>query len=184
MNANDERVLLLHARSMDKQTLAQIYDQFSSPVFRYAYRLLGDEGLAEDCVADTFDRFLTSLARGGGPQDYLQAYLFRMAHNWIVDYYRKQESTKTVELEDGMASTHHTQDLVSTRWEQSHLRKLVLRLPDEQRQVVILRYLEEWPLEKVAETMNKTIGAVKAMQHRALASLQRLWEDTTRGKND
>jgi len=184
MNATDERILLQRARSLDQKTLAQIYDHFSSPVYRYAFRLLGDTGLAEDCVADTFDRFLTSLAQGGGPQKYLQAYLFRTAHNWVVDFYRKQESTKMVELEDGLASSHNTQDQVSSRWEQSHLRKMVLKLPDEQRQVVILRYLEEWPLEKVAETMNKTVGAVKAMQHRALASLQRLWEDTTEGKNE
>jgi RNA polymerase sigma-70 factor (ECF subfamily) len=59
-----------------------------------------------------------------------------------------------------------------------------MRLPDDQRQVVILRYLEEWPVDQIARVMNKTEGAVKAMQHRAIVSLKRLWNEQAEGTND
>ena len=80
---------LLLATMIETQTLAEIYDQYSPGLYRYAMRLLGDVQLAEDCVAETFSRFLRVLHAGGGPREYLQAYLYRVAHNWITDQYRR-----------------------------------------------------------------------------------------------
>ncbi len=72
------------------QALAEIYDRYSPGLYAYAMRLLGDACLAEDCVSETFARFLKSLRAGQGPEAYLQAYLYRIAHNWITDHYRRQ----------------------------------------------------------------------------------------------
>jgi RNA polymerase sigma-70 factor (ECF subfamily) len=82
-----ETDLIQRARQYDRQALAQIYDLYSPGLYRYAMRLLGDQSLAEDCVSETFSRFLQALRGRKGPQNYLQAYLFRMAHNWIADQY-------------------------------------------------------------------------------------------------
>jgi len=85
-----EKKLLKLARRFDQQTLGEIYDQYSPGLYRYAMRLLGNVDLAEECVAETFSRFLHALRGGGGPQDHLQAYLYRVAHNWITDQWRRQ----------------------------------------------------------------------------------------------
>jgi len=184
MNALDERVLLQRARTLDQHALAEIYDHYNTPVYRYAFRLLGDAQLAEDCASETFNRFLTAISRGGGPQDYLQAYLYRVAHNWVVDHYRKVSSTQVIALDEEMVAHQNTSDLADDHLERSRLRNLVMRLPDEQRQVVILRYLEGWQVDQIARVMKKTEGAVKAMQHRAIASLKRLWNEQLEGTND
>ena len=85
-----DQALLQRARHFDQQALGEIYDTYSPRLYRYAMRLLGEVELSEDCVAETFSRFLHALHGGGGPTDYLQAYLYRVAHNWITDQYRRQ----------------------------------------------------------------------------------------------
>ena len=87
---NSEKKLLRQAKKLDQHALAAIYDQYSPGIYRYAYRQCGDAFLAEECVSETFSRFLQVLSRGGGPKDHLQAYLYRIAHNWITDQFRKQ----------------------------------------------------------------------------------------------
>src|SRR5512140_358374 len=81
--------LLRRARLLEEQALAEIYDRWSPGLYRYALRLMGDADLAEECVSDTFRRFLEIVKNGRGPRDYLQAYLYRTAHNWVTDQYRR-----------------------------------------------------------------------------------------------
>ncbi len=184
MKTPPDQDLLQRARQLKTEALADIYDQYSTPIFRYAFRLLGDADLAEDCVAETFNRFVTSLAQGGGPQNHLRAYLYRVAHNWIVDHYRSRANTDWVDLKEDIAAEMDTAHEAQQQLEKLELRQLLMRLPYEQRQVIVLRYLEEWPAEEVAESMNKTIGAVKALQHRGIAALQRLWDEQSEGKHE
>ncbi len=155
--------LLEGARRLNERALAEVYDRYSPGVYRYAWRLLGDEDLAEECVAETFSRLLNALARGDGPRQHLQAYLYRVAHNWITDYYRRGEAG-ALPLDGELRVSG---DLDPPR--------LVANRP-EQRQVIVLRYLEDWPLAEVAQAMQKPVGAVKALQHRALQALRR-WLD-------
>lgn len=76
-------------RQFDPQALGEIYDCYSPAVYRYAVRLLGAPDLAEECVAEVFNRYLNALRRGQGPNDNLRAYLYRIAHNWITDRWRR-----------------------------------------------------------------------------------------------
>ena len=92
-DTSTEKDLLQAALSFNQKALAQIYDLYSPELYRYAARFLGDPCVAEDCVADTFSRFLETIHGKRGPKDYLRAYLFRIAHNWIVDHYRKNGNT-------------------------------------------------------------------------------------------
>jgi RNA polymerase sigma-70 factor (ECF subfamily) len=94
----DEVTLLQQARQFDEEALAEIYDTLSPAIYAYAMRLLGDVDLAEDCVAETFSRFLHAVSSGGGPKNYLKAYLYRVAHNWITDRYRHARPETPLEL--------------------------------------------------------------------------------------
>src|SRR5512146_2939232 len=84
-----DKELIKRAHSLEDQALTEIYDRWSPGLYRYALRLLGEADLAEECVADTYSRFLQILRDGGGPREFLQAYLYRTAHNWITDHYRR-----------------------------------------------------------------------------------------------
>ena len=172
----NEQELLQQASWMNTQALAEIYDTYSPGIYRYGMRLLGDMSLAEDCVAETFARFLKSLQERRGPRDNLQAYLYRIAHNWIVDHYRKNGNT--VELSDAFQSEADVpEEEAAKRIRQKKVRKAIRHLTPDQQQVITLKYLEEWSNEEVARVLNKPVGAVKSIQHRALKSLYRLLEE-------
>lgn len=165
--------LLLRARRLDSQALAQVYDQYSPGLYRYALRLLGDPSQAEDCVAETFSRFLGALRDGKGPRDHLQAYLYRIAHNWITDQFRRERAVEELD-ENIAASAQGPEEAASVRIQQAHLREAIRRLTPDQQQVVALKYLEGWENEQIALTLGKPVGAVKSLQHRALAALHKI----------
>ena len=170
--------LLEQVQRFDEQALAEVYDQFSPGIFRYAVRLLGDANLAEECTAETFYRFLKALHHGNGPKDHLQAYLYRVAHNWITDYYRRNLPDISVDS-DRLAETESDRqpdplEAAAQAQEQQRVRAALAGLTSDQRQVIILKYLEDWNNEQIAQALDKPVGAIKSLQHRALESLRRL----------
>lgn len=174
MNTPGEDELLTGARALDLSSLAAIYDRYSPGLYTYALRLLGDACLAEDCVAETFSRFLKGLRAGGGPERHLQAYLYRVAHNWVTDFYRRQPPPPLDLNEEWQAeASAQPESQVDRRMEAERVRFALRSLTPDQRQVVILRFYEGWSNVEVAAAVEKSIGAVKALQHRALAALRK-----------
>jgi RNA polymerase sigma-70 factor, ECF subfamily len=172
-SVSDEQELLRLASQLNTNALAEIYDSYSPGIYRYAMRLLGNDILAEDCVAETFARYLKVLQERRGPCDHLRAYLYRIAHNWIVDVYRSGEST--CELSEIIRSeTDAPEDEAIQRLRQKQVREAIRCLTPDQQQVIALKYLEEWSNEEVARVLKKPVGAVKSIQHRALRSLEKL----------
>lgn len=168
-------LLNTNATTIDKTALANLYESHSPGIFRYAYRLVGDTNLAEDCVAETFSRFIQAVWHGKGPEENAKAYLYRIAHNWITDYYRRQP-LPSIELNENMHVDPFGDPIREYTQVQNRerLRAALLRLSPEQRQVIQLRFLEEWSYEQVAAALGKNIDATRALQHRALAALRRL----------
>lgn len=167
-----EQELLKLASQRKTSTLAEIYDTYSPGLYRYAMRLLGDTTLAEDCVAETFARFLKSLQRQQGPHDHLQAYIYRIAHNCIVDSYRNHE--QICALNEGLECEQVTEEEAARHIRQKQIRNAIRSLTPDQQKVISLKYLEDWNNEEIAEVLRKPVGAVKSIQHRALVSLKKL----------
>ena len=175
MKNSPDQALLERAKRFEAQALEEIFDTFSQGIYRYAYRLLGDEDLASECMSETFSRFLAALKRDSGPNNYLQAYLYRIAHNWVTDYYRSKAppsvSLDTVALADTSGEPHL---IFSEKAGSQQLRQALALLTPEQRQVIVLKYLEDWRNAEIARTLHKPIGAIKALQHRGLEALRRI----------
>ena len=168
-----EKELLEAALRFEQKALAQIYDLYSPELYRYAARFLGDPSVAEDCVADTFSRFLKAIRNRRGPKDYLKAYLYRIAHNWIADYYRR--APDIVELKDTQPDNSKSpEEEASLRIRKAQTREAILQLTPDQQQVIALKYLQGLDNEEVAQALHKPVGAVKSLQHRALARLEKI----------
>ncbi len=171
---NIETRFLERARCNDVIALGEIYDCYSPGVYRYAMRLLGDVELAEECVAETFSRFLKALHNGGGPKDFLQAYLYQVAHHWITDYYRRSPVPALPLDEELVNDQDDPAKTAAENIDRERVRAALLQLTPEQRQVVVLKYLEGWENEAVAGQLEKPVGSIKALQHRALDALRRM----------
>jgi RNA polymerase sigma-70 factor (ECF subfamily) len=175
MRNNPDQAIIERARRFESQALEEIFDKFSPGIYRYAYRLLGDDVLAQDCMSETFSRFLVALKRESGPDTFLQAYLYRIAHNWVTDYYRSTVPA-SLPLDDQVIAdpAGEPHQMVADGIESQQVRAALTLLTPDQRQVIVLKYLDDWENEAIAQALNKPIGAVKALQHRALAALRRI----------
>ncbi|MEN8242475.1 MAG: sigma-70 family RNA polymerase sigma factor [Chloroflexota bacterium] len=175
-----EKQLIKEAKRFDQAALAEIYDRYQVELYRYAYRQLGDQNQAEDCVSETFSRFLKALHSNKGPRDHLRAYLFRIAHNWITDQYRRKPPPE-LPLEDEVLPSKAAgpEEKAFLNIEQKTIRVALELLTAEQRQVIMLKFLEGWKNKEIAAALDKPVGAVKALQHRGLASLNRILSSNT-----
>ena len=170
-----DTMTLASARPLGKRDLIEIYERFSPALYRYAVRLLGDRETAEDCVSETFSRLLQAVRGGAGPKENVQAYLYRIAHNWVIDYYRRHQEQSASPAIDEIIDIHsNPSQMVSDRHEQERVRSAILRLSPEQQQVIALRFLEEMSHEDTAAMLGKTTEATRALQYRALASLRHM----------
>ena len=176
MNKDEE--LIRRAYHLDGQALAEIYDTHSEAIYRYAMRLLGDINVAEDCVSETFTRFLAALKKGKGPREHLKAYLFRIAHNWITDYYRRAApETEPIKDELYLAASDNPAKTAFQNMQLEQTRAALKKLTPDQREVISLKFFEGWGNAEIAAAVDKPIGAVKSLQYRGLAALKRILLD-------
>ncbi len=168
---------LVAARRLEEDALEAIYDAFSDELYRYAYRLIGDQQAAEDLVAETFYRFLRALHGGGGPREHLRAYLYRVAHNLAVDGHRRGHG-EVLGLPENVAALPSEDDPSSAaerNIQAEAARAALWRLAPEQRQVIVLKFLQGWSNREISSAIEKSVGAVKALQHRGLNALRRMF---------
>jgi RNA polymerase sigma-70 factor, ECF subfamily len=163
-----------NVEQLNKQELVEIYESLSPRLFRYAMRLLGDQDHAEECVSETFSRFLNAVKNGGGPKDNVQAYLYRVAHNWITDFYRKRPPEEVIEERLPADPAESPVVVVAKDQQRERVRIALLCLPGEQRMVILLRFYEQWPHEEIAAALGKSVEATRALQHRAVVGLRKM----------
>jgi RNA polymerase sigma-70 factor (ECF subfamily) len=170
-----DQELLTLAKQFDQDALAEIYDRYSTALFRYAYRIVGSQQIAEDCVSETFIRFLKSLQAGRGPRENLRGYLYRIAHNWITDQFRRQKPVNGLEDYEEVleADSGGVEDSVIGSETAHQLRRYLGRLKADQQQVIALKHLEGMSNKEVAEIMGRNVGSVKALHSRGLNNLRK-----------
>jgi RNA polymerase sigma-70 factor (ECF subfamily) len=173
-----ESLLIERAKDYDERALTELYQRHADAIFRYIYHRVGVRDLAEDLVADVFVRAMEGLPAYQDTGSPFKAWLYRIAHARVVDYYRRQEVRRTMPLDEQIAVSGKADpdELVADRDEARRIWAVLPELTDEQQQVVSLRFIAGFSTAEVAEVLEKTEGAIRAMQHRALASLRRLLE--------
>jgi len=172
--ALNETEILERALTLDPEALGQLYDRYAPGIYRYLYRRVGDARLAEDLTGQCFLNMLEALQRGGGWQNSFSGWLYRIAHNLSVDYFRRQRIAPQVELDEHLPSSADSPDHVTERALQiEDVQKALQGLTDEQVQVILLRFGEGLSNKEVGAMLGKTEGAIKALQHRAVQALRR-----------
>jgi RNA polymerase sigma-70 factor (ECF subfamily) len=167
--------LLERARGFDAEALGEIYDRYSGPIYGYLYRYLGDAAQAEDLTSEVFLKLLGVLNTPRAPRDQLQAWLYRVAHNLAIDWYRQQSRHSAWTLEDRLISEEASPaEELERRQLQRQLRAAIRQLTPEQQQVILLRFGEGSRIAEVSQVLGKSEGSVKILQHRAIARLRKL----------
>lgn len=169
-----------HSTPGEKTDIAALYDCHAPELYRYIYHRLGNKTLAEDLTAQVFVGVL-NLPRP--PNDW-RAYLYRVAHNLVVDFLRKNPRVLERADEWIVDERNDPVERAEIAEEQRRLRRAIARLTPEQQQVIVLKFIEEMSNSEVARILGKPEGAVKALQHRALENLRAWLGDMPREKTE
>jgi RNA polymerase sigma-70 factor (ECF subfamily) len=166
------------ARDGERASIGQLYEQYQAHVYRYLYYLVGDVHIAEDLTSDVFLRMIRSLPNYRYQGISFQAWLFQIAHNLAVDYFRKVGNRSQVELEENLRSGETDLDkTVEQNLTSELLRKALDNLNHAQREVIVLRFVAGMPIAQVAQTLRKSEDTVKGLQRRGLAALRNILDD-------
>lgn len=165
----DEQALLTRARSLDPDALAELHERYYRMLYFYVLGRVGERVVAEDVTAEAFIRLLEAFHRGRGPERHLAAWLFRTADHLVADHHRARYRHPEVPLEEEWGSSREEgwRDVVM----QERVREALDHLTPDQRAVILMRFWMDLPLARIAQELGKTVGAVKLLQHRALAAL-------------
>ncbi len=178
--ANTERALVEKAIARDRQAFGQLYDRFVDKIFRYIYYKVGTRTEAEDLTAQVFLKAWEAIGHYHYMDRPFAAWLYRIAHNVVVDYFRTKRDIASLEDFPFAEDDGETLDEVT----EAHLtadtiRRAISHLTTDQQRVIILRFLEGYSTEQVAQILGKQPGAVRTLQHRALAGLSGVFRKGT-----
>jgi RNA polymerase sigma-70 factor (ECF subfamily) len=173
-----ELELIRRAQQGDKPAIGELYRLHVDVIYRYVWTRVRDDSVAEDLTAQVFLKALEGLPTYQPSGKPFLAWLYRIAYARIVDHWRKQERRVEVPLDEALPTKEpRPEDLLEYEADWVTAIDLLAQLTDDQQDVVILRFIGEMSLADVAETLGKTVGATKAVQYRALATLARLLEE-------
>jgi RNA polymerase sigma-70 factor (ECF subfamily) len=175
---NDQQ-LLAQAKQLNPAALHALHQRFYEPVARYIQFKVGDPHTVEDLCGEVFVRVLQGLKKGQGWQDSPQGWIMGIARHVVADHYRQKERMPEVELSDGLMAATETNPAQQAALNERKrlLEQAIHQLGEEQRDVILLRFMEGIDIQGVAKAINKTPGAVKALQYRALRALAEIMRD-------
>jgi|GEM_PF-170593 len=170
----DEQSALEGAQNLNSKSISAIYDKYFPAVYRYVRYRLNDQYIAEDITGDVFVRLLEALQNKRGPRSNLKAWLLATASHIVTDHIRRTYRRPTEILpEDVIDPASLPGDEYDKQEQVRNFRKAFSQLTSDQQHVLALRFGEGYSLEETASLMKKKVNAVKALQFRALATLQR-----------
>ena len=169
----DEIELIQRAKTYDPDALGVLYERHYQGIYRYVYYRVGDSALAEDLTGDIFLKMLHGIESYSIQGVPFSAWLYRIARNRIIDHMRRQPEKTNLSLEEArVENIASTETTLENALQRDELLKAVKVLTDEQRQVIILKFIEDLDNATIAAMLGKTEGAVKSLQHRALDTLR------------
>lgn len=175
----EEDTLVQKAQRGDREAFGTLYDLYISKIYRFVYLKVSDKTEAEDITQQVFIRAwenINSFVFQGFP---FSSWLYRIAHNAIVDSYRTKKNTVAIELvsESEIAYiTEHTKAL-DTKQEMLRVMRALKKLKSDEQSILVMRFIDELSNKEVASALGKTEGSVRVIQHRALKQLKKYLGD-------
>ncbi|MCL4298175.1 MAG: sigma-70 family RNA polymerase sigma factor [Anaerolineae bacterium] len=179
-NQPPESELIQRAVSGDPDAFATLYDTYIEQIYRFIFFRVSDEPTAEDLTSQVFIKAwdnLSSYQMRGLP---FSAWLFRIARNSVIDYYRTFKETTSLEFE-AVAKPDPMGDVderIERQLQAEEVRLALQKLTEDQRQVLTLRFIEGFSTEEVAQVLGKRAGAIRALQMRGLQALTEIFGST------
>ncbi len=158
------------ARTLDPKAITEIFEHYYAKIYRFLYYRARTAQDAEDLASEVFVKGVKSISRQKGN---FEPWLYMIARNTLTDYYRRKAGNRENALDEEIVESLAVEKKAGDEpFAMEDLKFALNKLTEEQQQVVTLKFIENYDNESIARIMGKTIGAVKALQFRALAALK------------
>jgi RNA polymerase sigma-70 factor (ECF subfamily) len=164
--------LVKKAISGDVEAFGELYTDHVAKIYRYVYYNVHNKERAEDITQEVFLKAWKAIGSCKGKEKTFSSWLYRIAHNLIIDKLRKYQKQISHEAELP-ENIRDTADRMEISLEQRDLLKVIEVLPPNQRQVIVMKFIEGMDNREIAETIGKSTGAVRILQMRALETLRK-----------
>lgn len=169
----EEKISLLHVRAGRTEAFLKIYDRYYREIYRYVSFKVGTSQQAEDISSDVFVRALEYASDEDRPLvQRVRPFLYQVARAAIADHYRDRQPNTPLEFAEDVAAVGEIGDLGQGSREQ--LMAELLKLPEDQREAVLLKYMEGLSASEVGAIMGRSAGAVRVLVHRGMERLREL----------
>lgn len=173
-----QKFLLYRVRqAKDAQAYAKLYDYYVERIFRFILFKVSSQEVAEDLTSEVFLKTWEYINTTKKKIENLNALLYKIARNTVVDYYRKkkQEALRTdEEIMKNIQDARNMEAETNERLELQALEKHLMKLKDIYREVIILRFVEDFSISEIAEMLDRGKGNVRVLLHRALEALKEI----------
>ncbi len=176
----DDEQVIKQVKNGDAEAYGMLYEQYAEVIFRYVYSHLDNRLDAEDLTEEIFLRAWRALPKYDERGLPFSAFLFRIARNSLIDYYRQRKVVQSIEDIEVQSKEAGPEEAVDVRIEDRNLRETIAKLREDYRNVLIFRFLSGLSPEETAQVMQRSVGAVRVLQHRALSALKDLMERGSR----
>ena len=163
--------LVKRAIGGDFRAFGDLYGVYLDRIYRYVFYQVKDKMTAEDITEEVFIKAWKAIRSCEGKEQTFSAWLYRIAHNQVIDVFRNQQKERTVEIES-VADIHDTRKDIETGLAHRELLDNIADLPSNQKQVIILKFIEGLDNREIEQIMGKSQGAIRVLQMRALAELR------------
>jgi RNA polymerase sigma-70 factor (ECF subfamily) len=170
----DESALVERAKT-DQKAFGELYERYVTRIYNYIYYRTGNHQDAEDLTARVFQRALQHIGSYVDRGVPFSAWLYRIAHNLVVNWHRDRGRRKVVPLDDMLFipfSSQAPEHLAERNEQQAELLRAIRRLPDDRQQLLILKYVDRLSNAQIGQIMGRSEGAIKSLYHRTLISLR------------
>jgi RNA polymerase sigma-70 factor (ECF subfamily) len=175
ISLQDEINLVQRAQHNDSQALTEIYEAYFDKIYRYIVMRIRNEMEAEDLTQQVFMKVLQSISSFKSQGVPFSSWVYRIAHNQVVDFLRQQNRKSTVDIE-GLPlpdTGDDPQHIMEQEYDIKTLKMAMQHLTEAQQEVLALRFTGEMPIAQCAQVMGKSEGAIKALQHSAVQALRK-----------
>lgn len=170
-------LMVQRAISGEADAFGKLYDMYVDRIYRHIYYRVGNVADAEDLTQRVFLKAWQAIGRYKQTASPFLAWLMRISHNLVVDYYRtKKDKAYLDDVADIVADDFDSnpERVTEAHFDQQQLRRAILQLPGDQQQVILLRFIEDAPYADIASSLGKSPGAIRVIQHRALMKLRHI----------
>jgi RNA polymerase sigma-70 factor, ECF subfamily len=167
--------LIERAARGDTEAFGRLYDVHSDRIYRHIYYRTGSVEDARDLTQDVFLKAWQALPRYKKTGTPFLGWLFTISHNRVVDYYRTKKVNICLDNEILFEDQEKNPEiLVEEQFSQQEVRRAILRLPEDQQQVIIMSFIEGFEYSEIAAALNKSEGNIRVIIHRAIKKLREI----------